>query len=75
MDKVKVRVLYPSAFTAQGVDTEGADEVWVDKALAAQLVAGSFAERVEPEPEPSKSKRGRTVATETADVALKRGDD
>lgn len=74
MAKVKVRVLYPSAFQAQGVDTQGKDIVEVDGAIAAWAVAGGFAEWVEPEREPEKPKRARTVATETAEVILERGD-
>ena len=61
MAKVKVRVLYPSAFAAIGVDTEGADEATVEKEQADWLIASGYAEE-------SKSS---VKKTETADVKLK----
>lgn len=70
MAKVRVRVLYPIAFEAQGTDTEGKDVVEVDGALAAWAVAGGFAELVEPEPEVEKRGPGRPRKTETAVVKL-----
>ena len=45
--EVHVRVLYPSAFLAVGVDTGGKDEVTVGQAVAAWLVASGYAELVE----------------------------
>jgi hypothetical protein len=52
--EVHVRVLYPSAFSAVGVDTKGADDVKVDKDKADWLVASGFAELIE-KPEPKKA--------------------
>jgi len=65
MAKVKVRVLYPSAFVAAGIDTKGADDVEVEEPAAGWLVAAGYAELIEAE--------SRTVATETAEVTLTRG--
>lgn len=62
MAKVKVRVLYPTAFVALGVDP-GAEEVSIDEEQAATLIGNGWAELVE-------GKTGRRVATETADVTL-----
>ena len=61
MAKVKVRVLYPSAFAAIGVDTTGKDEVSIEEAEAEQLVAVGYAELV----------KASKVKTETATVKLK----
>ena len=44
---VHVRVLYPSAFLARGVDTQGKDDVDVDKESAEWLVACGYAEVME----------------------------
>ena len=44
--EVAVRVLYPSAFVALGVDSEK-DEVKVDEEQAAWLVGSGYAEIVE----------------------------
>jgi hypothetical protein len=55
--EVHVRVLYPMAFTAVGVDTKGADDVKVEKDKAEWLVASGYAELVEkaePKTEPKK---------------------
>jgi hypothetical protein len=46
MAKVKVRVLYPTGFEGLGIDTEGKDEVSVEKADADNLIAAGFAEPV-----------------------------
>jgi hypothetical protein len=46
--EVHVRVLYPSAFASQGVDTQGKDDVKVPKELADWLVASGYAEVIEP---------------------------
>lgn len=46
MAKVKVRVLYATAFAAAGIDTEGKDEVSVEPEEAAALVEQGFAEEV-----------------------------
>lgn len=46
MAKVKVRVLYPTAFAAQGIETEGKDEISVEKEQADTLIAQGFAEEV-----------------------------
>jgi len=43
MATVKVRVLYPTAFTEQ---VEAGDEVEVDEALATSLIGEGFAEAV-----------------------------
>lgn len=50
MAKVKLRVLYPSAFLAMGVDTEGKDEVSVESDIADSLVAAGWAESIKAEP-------------------------
>lgn len=55
MAKVKVRVLYPSAFVG-GV--AGGDEVEVDEATAKGLVAEGFAEVVASPPVAAEPKRG-----------------
>lgn len=46
MAKVKVRVLYPTAFAAIGVDTEGKDEVSIEEDQAVALVDAGYAELV-----------------------------
>lgn len=46
MAKVKVRVLYPSAFAALGVDTEGDDEISVEQDQADWLITSGYAEAV-----------------------------
>ncbi len=52
--EVHVRVLYPSAFLAVGIDTEGKDEVAVSELQAKWLLAAGHAELVE-KPEPKKA--------------------
>ena len=59
MAKVKVRVLYPTAFVTLGVKAD-AEEVSIEEDDAAALVAQGYAEYI------SKARR-----TETADVKLK----
>lgn len=44
MAKVKVRVLYPTAFASLGIDVEGKDEVSVEESDADTLVSSGFAE-------------------------------
>jgi hypothetical protein len=60
MTKVKVRVLYPTAFADQ---VEAGDEVEVDEALATSLIGEGFAEVV--------SRQRGAKQTETAVVKLK----
>ncbi len=52
--EVHVRVLYPSAFLAVGIDADGKDEVKVDEEQAEWLVAAGHAELVE-KPAPKKA--------------------
>lgn len=46
MAKVKVRVLYPTAFAAQGIDTENKEELSLEKEQAETLIAQGFAEEI-----------------------------
>jgi hypothetical protein len=55
MAKVKVRVLYPSAFAALGVDTEGADEASVESDQADWLITSGYAEAVKAKAPPKKA--------------------
>jgi hypothetical protein len=64
MAKVKVLVLYPSAFTSLGIKVEGSDTVSVEEADAVTLVGAGWAEYV---------KQPKTVETETAVVRLSKG--
>ena len=50
MAKVKIRVLYPTAFAAVGVNTEGKDEVSVEAEEAESLIAAGYAEALKAEP-------------------------
>lgn len=62
MANVKVRVLFPTAFAAVGVEAEGGDVVSMDEDQAHDLVAVGYAEMTEevmtPEPEPEESPFG-----------------
>ncbi len=52
--EVHVRVLYPSAFSAVGIDADGKDEVKVNEEQAEWLIAAGHAELVE-KPVPKKA--------------------
>lgn len=46
MAKTKVRVLYPTAFAAMGIEAEGGAEVSVDDDQASALITAGYAEQV-----------------------------
>ena len=46
MAKVKVRVLYPTAFIALGIEVEGSEEVAIEEADANTLIGNGWAELV-----------------------------
>jgi hypothetical protein len=71
MAKVKVLVLYPSAFTSLGIEVEGSDTVSVEESDAVTLVGAGWAEYVK-QPRTVEQPRS-TVKTETADVKLTHG--
>ncbi len=52
--EVHVRVLYPSAFSAIGLDADGKDELKVKEEEAKWLVAAGYAELLE-QPAPKKA--------------------